>query len=124
MDFTEKNHNNYEVNICIYYGYRYNKKFANDGIHEGLLWTEINDEIEAFKDDFIFPEMIEGEKEYSMFEWLKVLPQHSFTQRHFENTFVEKSPMEKAHSKLTMSRKENDSNVNDDCKEALEKIKE
>ena len=66
---------------------RYNKRFAEDGIHEGLDWTKVNDQVETFKSDFIFHEMIQTEKEEkSMFEWLKVLPIHSFTQRHFESS--------------------------------------
>ena len=94
---------------------RYNKKFANDGIHEGLLWSDINDDIEAFKNDYIFPEMIVGEKELSMFEWLKVLPQHSFTQRHFENTEVENSPLRKAN--LLLGKGKN--SENGDCEEEI-----
>ena len=43
---------------------RYNKRFANDGIasHESLSWENVQDEVEAFKKDYIFPEMIEGER--------------------------------------------------------------
>ena len=42
---------------------RYNKRFANDGIHEGLTCSDaVNEEIESFKDDFIFPEMIQARK--------------------------------------------------------------
>lgn len=66
---------------------RYNQRFSNDGMHEGLTWEDVNDQVEAFKQDYIFNEMINTEKdEKSMFEWLKVLPIHSFDQRHFENT--------------------------------------
>ena len=96
---------------------RYNKRFANDGIHEGLTCSDaMNDDIESFKDEFIFPEMIQGEKEYSMFEWLKVLPQHSFTQRHFENTEVDSSPLRKAAMlagklDLEKSRNENEDEI-------------
>jgi len=67
---------------------RYNTRFAKDGIHEGLLWDDIYDDVEAFKHDLIFQEMIDTEvNENSMLEWLKVLPAHTFAQRHFENTF-------------------------------------
>lgn len=96
---------------------RYNKRFANDGIHEGLTCSDaMNEDIESFKDEFIFPEMIQGEKEYSMFEWLKVLPQHSFTQRHFENTEVDNSPLRKAallagKLDLEKSRNENEDEI-------------
>ena len=90
---------------------RYNKRFANDGIHEGLAPSEsINEQIESFKNDFIFPEMIAGEKEYSMFEWLKVLPQHSFTQRHFENSESVGSPLRKAAHQINELRKNSEDN--------------
>ena len=39
---------------------RYNKRFANDGIHESLTWENVEDSVEAFKQDYIFPEMIAG----------------------------------------------------------------
>ena len=91
---------------------RYNKRFANDGIHEGLTCSDaVNEEIESFKEDFIFPEMIQGEKEFSMFDWLKVLPQHSFTQRHFENSEPNDEPLRKAAflvGKLQKSRSEDE----------------
>ena len=65
---------------------RYNKRFGNDGIHENLSWENEENEIENFKENFIFSEMIQGEKEHSMFNWLKCLPMHGFVQRHFENS--------------------------------------
>ena len=70
----------------------------------------INEQIESFKNDFIFPEMIAGEKEYSMFEWLKVLPQHSFTQRHFENSESVGSPLRKAAHQINELRKNSEDN--------------
>jgi len=76
---------------------RYNKRFANDGIHESLTWEDVDTQVEAFKDDFIFSEMVQGEKsEHSMFEWLKCLPMHAFQQRHFENDYTPRSPFKKA----------------------------
>ena len=65
---------------------RYNKRFGTDGIHESLTWENEENEIENFKENFIFSEMIQGEKEHSMFNWLKCLPMHGFVQRHFENS--------------------------------------
>ena len=65
---------------------RYNKRFGSDGIHESLTWENEENEIENFKENFIFSEMIQGEKEHSMFNWLKCLPMHGFVQRHFENS--------------------------------------
>ena len=65
---------------------KYNKRFANDGIHEALDWQDVEDQVESFKEDLIFQDMIQGEKEHSMFQWLKCLPMHTFTQRHFENS--------------------------------------
>jgi len=74
---------------------RYNKRFANDGIHEKLSWENVEDEVEAFKKDFIFPEMVSGEKdEKSMFDWLKILPIHGFEQRHFEHSESHHKPLD------------------------------
>ena len=74
---------------------RYNKRFANDGIHEKLSWENVEDDVEAFKKDFIFPEMVSGEKEEkSMFDWLKILPIHAFEQRHFENSESHHKPFD------------------------------
>ena len=39
---------------------RYNKRFANDGIHESLTWENVEDSVDAFKKDYIFPEIIGG----------------------------------------------------------------
>lgn len=88
---------------------RYNRKFANDGIHESLSWEAVEDQVEAFKTDFIFSEMIRGEiEENSMFDWLKCLPMHTFTQRHFENEVLPISPLRKAERLI---RKIDDENI-------------
>ena len=91
---------------------RYNRRFANDGIHESLTWENVEEDVEAFKQDFIFPEMISGEKdEKSMFEWLKVLPIHSFEQRHFENSESITTPLGSLQRKLN-GKDENIQNEN------------
>lgn len=54
-----------------------------------------------FKERFIYPEMIDGEvKELSMFDWLKFLPLHTFSSRHFESSEVEYSPLRSIKRKL------------------------
>lgn len=42
---------------------KYNKKFGKDGIHEPLHWTELEEQIEIFKHEFIFSNIIRKEKE-------------------------------------------------------------
>lgn len=61
---------------------RYNKKYGGDGHHEALLWDEGNDKINSFKNEFIYPRIINSElEEKSMFNWLKTLPIHTFDVR-------------------------------------------
>jgi len=86
---------------------RYNKRFGSDGIHESLTWENEENEIENFKENFIFSEMIQGEKEHSMFNWLKCLPMHGFVQRHFENSEpLPRSPFRIAELKVEDLNKE------------------
>ena len=65
-------------------------------MHETLLWEKENDDVEAFKEDFIFSDIIQTEVETkSMMEWLGVLPIHTFQPRHFESD-QPRSPLGKA----------------------------
>lgn len=41
----------------------YNQKFGRDGMHEALEWAECTDAVEKFKEEFIFPVVVRGEKE-------------------------------------------------------------
>ena len=55
----------------------YNRKFTGNGIHEPLNWDEYNDEIQKFKEKFIFKTLYELEKRnYSMINWLETLKLH------------------------------------------------
>ncbi|XP_076308202.1 pseudouridylate synthase 1 homolog isoform X2 [Tachypleus tridentatus] len=58
---------------------KYNKKYGGDGIHEALSWEEYQPIIHKFKEDFIYPTIIETEKtEKSMFSWLETLVLHTY----------------------------------------------
>ncbi|OQV18361.1 tRNA pseudouridine synthase A, mitochondrial [Hypsibius exemplaris] len=64
----------------------YNDKFAGDGMHDALEWPECELVIEKFKEDFVYPVMVKGEKEdKSMLEWLTHLPNHIFGFREHED---------------------------------------
>merc|ERR1719383_878453 len=79
---------------------RYNKRYGSDGIHEPLSWKKQEDDIERFKEDFVFSDIIKTEKEEkSMFEWMSVLTMHKFMPRHFEED-GHKSPIHQAMLKL------------------------
>ncbi|XP_067862282.1 tRNA pseudouridine synthase A isoform X2 [Heptranchias perlo] len=59
---------------------KYNNRFGNDGVHEALEWTDIEDQIMAFKEDHIYPTIIKTEiEERSMANWLSTLPIHDFS---------------------------------------------
>lgn len=61
---------------------RYNQRFGKDGIHEPLDWAEVEADVKAFKEKFIFPTIIESEiEEKSMLSWLETLPLHSYSIR-------------------------------------------
>lgn len=86
---------------------RYNKRFAGDGVHEGLDWEGQSEEVEKFKEDFIFSDIIETEIESkSMLKWMgEVLPLHTFTPRHFESDDKEHSLLRNASLKIGYENK-------------------
>ncbi len=64
---------------------KYNKRFGSDGMHEPLTWDECAEQVERFKEDIIFADMVETEAETrSMLEWLQFMHIHTFQPRHFE----------------------------------------
>ncbi|XP_023723376.1 tRNA pseudouridine synthase A isoform X2 [Cryptotermes secundus] len=61
---------------------RYNQRFGKDGIHEPLDWSEVEAEVTAFKENFIYPTITESEvEEKSMMTWLETLHLHSYSIR-------------------------------------------
>jgi len=86
---------------------RYNKRFAGDGVHEGLDWEGQREEVERFKEDFIFSDIMDTEvKEKSMLAWMgQVLPMHTFTPRHFESEKRETSAIRNASLKVATESK-------------------
>ncbi|XP_027757177.1 tRNA pseudouridine synthase A isoform X1 [Empidonax traillii] len=58
---------------------KYNRRFGNDGLHEPLEWAEEEQKIALFKEQFIYPTIINTEREEkSMANWLSTLPIHDF----------------------------------------------
>ncbi|KAM4528519.1 pseudouridylate synthase 1 homolog [Odontesthes bonariensis] len=58
---------------------RYNKRFGGDGLHETLEWDREEAAIKAFKEDHIYPTIVETEcQEGSMVSWMSTLPIHDF----------------------------------------------
>jgi tRNA pseudouridine38-40 synthase len=58
---------------------RYNRKFGGDGQHEPIEWEAQNDAIEKFKEEYIYPVIVETElKEKSMLNWLQTLSLHTY----------------------------------------------
>eukprot|EP00062_Callorhinchus_milii_P021673 gi/632978632/ref/XP_007906022.1/ PREDICTED: tRNA pseudouridine synthase A, mitochondrial isoform X1 [Callorhinchus milii] len=57
----------------------YNRRFGNDGVHEPLDWADAEERIAGFKEDYIYPTIIQTEaEEQSMAKWLCTLPIHNF----------------------------------------------
>jgi len=40
---------------------KYDRKFGNDGVHRPINWPELTDEIEKFKHEYIFKNIVEKE---------------------------------------------------------------
>lgn len=58
---------------------RYNKRYGGDGQHSPIEWNDENDAIEQFKDEKIYPIVVETEmREKSMLQWLNTLSLHSY----------------------------------------------
>lgn len=58
---------------------RYNKRFGGDGLHERLEWEEQGGAVQAFKEAFIYPTIVETElQEASMLGWINTLHIHDF----------------------------------------------
>lgn len=58
---------------------RYNKRFGGDGLHEQLEWEGQEELIQAFKEAYIYPTIVETEcQEGSMISWMATLPIHDF----------------------------------------------
>ncbi|XP_078524098.1 pseudouridylate synthase 1 homolog [Lissotriton helveticus] len=58
---------------------KYNRRFGNDGMHEALEWVVEEAKIADFKEDYIYPTIIQTEREEkSMASWLGTLPIHDF----------------------------------------------
>ena len=66
---------------------RYNVRYGSDGIHDPISWEAVQDQVDSFKKDFVFADIIKTEVETkSMLEWMGCLPMHKFESRHFEET--------------------------------------
>lgn len=60
----------------------YNNRFKDDGLHEQLEWSEWESQIQAFRDQQIYPVIKETElNERPMAKWLETLPCHSYDER-------------------------------------------
>ncbi|KFV76839.1 hypothetical protein N308_04226, partial [Struthio camelus australis] len=58
---------------------KYNRRFGNDGLHEPLEWREEEEKIAVFKEQYIYPTIINTEREEkSMMNWLNTLSIHDF----------------------------------------------
>ncbi|KAJ8936291.1 hypothetical protein NQ318_001484 [Aromia moschata] len=59
---------------------RYNNRYGEDGMHEKLTWEEVDDQVDEFKEKYIYPNIINTEvNEEQMVNWLKnKLSRHSY----------------------------------------------
>ncbi|XP_019869602.2 pseudouridylate synthase 1 homolog [Aethina tumida] len=61
---------------------RYNYRYGEDGMHEKLLWDDVEDKVQEFKEKFIYPTIVNTEiKEESMVNWINnKLARHSYNE--------------------------------------------
>lgn len=60
---------------------RYNERYGSDGIHEKITWHEIEEEVEKFREEFIWDTIIESEITHkSMMKWLGTLKNHTYSE--------------------------------------------
>ncbi|XP_077232193.1 uncharacterized protein LOC143867347 [Tasmannia lanceolata] len=58
---------------------RYNRRYGGDGQHDPIDWETENDQIEKFKQEYIYPVIVETEmNDKSMLNWLHTLSLHSY----------------------------------------------
>lgn len=58
---------------------RYNNRYGSDGIHAVLEWNEIDEAVDKFKQNYIYPVIIDTEiNEKSMINWLDYMYKHSY----------------------------------------------
>lgn len=58
---------------------RYNNRYGEDGMHEKLIWDECEKDVNEFKEDFIYPTIINTEvNEKSIITWLDKLFKHRY----------------------------------------------
>ncbi|CAG9835842.1 unnamed protein product [Diabrotica balteata] len=59
---------------------RYNNRYGDDGVHEKLTWDEVEDKVQQFKEEYIFPTIIDKEvEEECMVYWVNnKLSKHSY----------------------------------------------
>lgn len=54
---------------------KYDRKFGKDGVHKPIQWPELADEMEKFKHEYIFKNIVEKEiQDKNMFKWLGTMP--------------------------------------------------
>ena len=61
---------------------RYDKRFGKDGMHDPMTWDSVEDKVQKFCDEYIFPVITQSENiEKSMMTWLTTLPYHTYDVR-------------------------------------------
>ncbi|CAL8109677.1 unnamed protein product [Orchesella dallaii] len=85
---------------------QYNRKYGQDGIHEPLIWDNVEDKIEQFCQDKIYPEVTRTENEdKSMMNWLSTVPYHTYEARDIDDP-KGYGPLGKAHLLVRNARGE------------------
>lgn len=84
----------------------YNRRHAFNGPHQPLTWDNLGDEVQKFKEDFIYPVIVDAElNKNSMAEWLETNLHHHYS---FEAQEVNKQ--QKVENEMLKNDKEEEIN--------------
>ena len=77
----------------------YNKRYGSDGMHEIIAWEDNREEIEEFKNSFIWDTIIESEiTQKSMMKWLGTLKNHTYSENRMPgNNYPERDIEQQQH---------------------------
>lgn len=102
---------------------RYDQRYGEDGVHEKLIWNEVEDEIIAFKEKYIFPNIVKTElKEWQMASWLQILGKYTFKKRETDRKYTAVSNQEDGGGDECENDDDDDEcdNISEDVKEKIE----
>lgn len=90
---------------------RYNYRYGEDGMHEKLTWDELDKEVEEFKEEYIYPTIVNTEvNEKSMITWLDRLFLHSYDRTEEEEVATGEASDDEAEDSVVVEKNSEETN--------------